>query len=160
MTMKKPLILLIVFLGSVAVAYLFVSNNEVEQKPRQVLELLDMNCNPATAVCAAAKQDVSVELFFPKRVQYLKPFKMQVRSNGINNSTIETVHVDYTMVGMDMGLNRFSLLPVTDDKGQQSYEGEGILPVCVSGRVDWLATVNVITADKVYEAVFKLEVTK
>ena len=85
---------------------------------------------------------------------------MQVTAKGLSTSDIEAVSIEYTMVGMDMGLNRFSLMPVTDARGQQRFEGEGILPVCVSGRVDWLANVQVITAEKVYEAMFKLVVTK
>ena len=162
MTMKKSLLLLFLILVIVAVGYYFGSHihKEDAQKTRQVLELLDLNCNPAKSVCRAAKQDSSVTLYFPEEVHYLKPFRMQVTTKGISNSSIETVYIDYTMVGMDMGLNRFNLKSVTYAKGQQRYEGEGILPVCVSGRVDWLANVNVVTADKVYEAVFKLEVTK
>jgi hypothetical protein len=64
------------------------------------------------------------------------------------------------MVGMDMGLNRFTLSSVVDEKGDLFYEGEGILPVCVSGRVDWLANTHVITTDKIYEAVFEFKVAK
>ena len=158
--MKKSLLLLFILLVIVAVGYYFGSHKQAVQKPRQVLELLDLNCNPAKSVCTAAKQDFSVRLFFPEQVHYLKPFRMWVTTKGISNSSIETIYIDYTMVGMDMGLNRFNLKSVTDAEGQQRYEGEGILPVCVSGRVDWLASVNVVTADKVYEAVFKLEVTK
>lgn len=160
MTMKKSLLLLFLILVIVAVGYYFGSHKEEAQKPRQVMELLDLDCNPAKSVCRAAKQDSSVTLYFPEQVHYLKPFRMQVTTKGISNSSVETIYIDYTMVGMDMGLNRFNLKSVTDAKGQQRYEGEGILPVCVSGRVDWLANVNVVTVDKVYEAVFKLEVTK
>ena len=158
--MKKSLLLLFVFLTIVAGVFYFGNYKEVEQKPRLVLDLLDSNCKPAKSACTAAMRDYSATLYFPEQVHYLKPFRMQVTTKGISNSSIETVYVDYTMVGMDMGLNRFSLLSVTDAKGQQRYEGEGILPVCVSGRVDWLASVNIITANKVYEATFKLEVTK
>ena len=158
--MKKTLVLLVVFLAIATGAYYLGTHKEVKQKPRLVLDVLDINCNPAASTCAAAKQDSSVTLYFPEQVHYLKPFRMEVTTKGISDSSIETVYVDYTMVGMDMGLNRFSLLPKTDAKGQQRYEGEGILPVCVSGRVDWLANVNIITTDKVYEAAFKLEVTK
>jgi hypothetical protein len=59
-----------------------------------------------------------------------------------------------------MGLNRFTLSPSVNEKGNVTYEGEGILPVCVSGRVDWLASTHVMTTDKIYEAVFGFKVTK
>ena len=158
--MKKSLLLLIFIFVGIGVAYYFANNNELEPKPRQLLNVLDLNCNPGKSVCAATNQDSSLTLYFPEQVHYLRPFIMQVTTKGFSNTVIEAVYVDYTMVGMDMGLNRFSLLPVTDAKGQQRYEGEGILPVCVSGRVDWLANVNIVTTEKVYEATFKLEITK
>ena len=160
MTMKKLLLLLILILVAAGVAYYIVTDKDMEQKPRHSLNMLDSNCNPSKSVCAAADQDYSITLYFPEQVHYLKPFRMRVTTKGLNKLAIDAVNVEYTMVGMDMGLNRFTLKPMTDAKGQQHYEGEGILPVCVSGRVDWLANVQVITTEKVYEAEFKLVVTK
>jgi hypothetical protein len=64
------------------------------------------------------------------------------------------------MVGMDMGLNRFKLSSDVDEKGNVYYEGEGILPVCVSGRVDWLANTQIITTHKLYQATFEFKVGK
>ena len=158
--MRKSLLLLIFVLLASGVAYYAISNNNLRQKPSHRLKLLDQNCNPGQSACVAADDDHSLTLFFPEQVHYLQPFKMQLTTQGISSSQIEAVNVEYTMVGMDMGLNRFSLIAVNDAKGQQRYEGEGILPVCVSGRVDWLANARVITAEKVYEAVFAFEVTK
>ena len=158
--MKKILLLLGLIPVAAAVAYYFVSNNNLEQKPRHSLNLLDSNCNPARSVCVAADQKHSITLHFPEQVHYLAPFKMQVTTKGISKPGIDAVNIEYTMVGMDMGLNRFSLMPLTDVKGQTLFEGEGILPVCVSGRVDWLANVEISTADMIYQAAFKLVVTK
>ncbi len=158
--MKKLLLLLILILAAGGIGYYIFSNNDLKQKPSQTLNVLDSNCNPGKAVCVATEQGYSITLHFPEQVHYLRPFKMQVTAKGLSTSDIEAVSIEYTMVGMDMGLNRFSLMPVTDARGQQRFEGEGILPVCVSGRVDWLANVQVITAEKVYEAMFKLVVTK
>ena len=142
------------------VTYYIANPNKIEQKPRHLLKLLNLNCNPAKSVCVAADQDYAITLYFPEQVHYLKPFRMQVTTRGFSDIEIEAVNIEYTMVGMDMGLNRFTLKSMSDDKGEQRYEGEGILPVCVSGRVDWLANANIITAEKIYNAEFKLEVTK
>ena len=40
------------------------------------------------------------------------------------------------------------------------YSGSAMLPVCVSGRVDWLANVEIETASKIYQSVFTIEVQK
>lgn len=160
MTMKKLLLLFILILAAAGSAYYIISNNDLKQKPRQSLNLLDSDCNPAKSVCVAAEQGYSLTLHFPEQVHYLTPFRMQVTAKGFGNTVIGSVNVEYTMVGMDMGLNRFTLSSVIDEKGNVAYEGEGILPVCVSGRVDWLANVQIMTAEKIYEAVFKLVVTK
>ena len=158
--MKKSLLLLVLILTTIGVDYYFIPNNELQQKPGHALSLVDSNCNPAKSVCVAADQDYAITLYFPEQVHYLTPFRMLVTTKGFSNTVIEAVNVEYTMVGMDMGLNRFTLVSVMDEKGKVSYEGEGILPVCVSGRVDWLANVHIITAEKVYEAEFRFAVTR
>ncbi len=158
--MKKFLLLLVSIVAVAGVAYIVVSDKKLQQKPGYSLTTSNPNCDPGRSVCVATDQNYSIALNFPEQVHYLKPFKMKVMLNGFGNEKIEAVNVDYTMVGMDMGLNRFTLLPVSGVKGQRSYAGEGILPVCVSGRVDWLANVQVTTEKKVVEASFELEVTK
>jgi hypothetical protein len=85
---------------------------------------------------------------------------MRVTPQGFENEMIEQVIVDFKMVGMDMGLNRFKLSSDVDEKGNVYYEGEGILPVCVSGRVDWSANTQIITTHKLYQATFEFKVGK
>lgn len=158
--MKKTLLLPVLILATIGIAYYIFTSNELEQNPGHVLSLRNQNCNPAKLVCVAADQDYAITLYFPEQVHYLRPFRMLVTTKGFRNTVIEAVNVEYTMVGMDMGLNRFTLSSMIEEKGNLSYEGEGILPVCVSGRVDWLANVHIITAEKVYEAEFKFAVTR
>ncbi len=158
--MKKYLVLFGLIILATGIAYYISTANKLQQKPRHTLMLLDVNCDPGKTVCVAADQNYAITLYFPQQVHYLKPFKMEVTTKGLDLPDIESVNIDYTMVGMDMGLNRFSLAPITDVKGAQRYAGEGILPVCVSGRVDWVANVQINTAKKVYDAAFGLEVTK
>ena len=158
--MKKwaiiPLMLLVAGLASY---HLFMSSHG-EAKPLVLLETTTADCNPVNIPCKAGDAQHGVTLHFPEKVAYLKPFRMRVTIHGFGQKEIEKVEVDFKMVGMDMGLNRFTLSPSVDAKGNISYEGEGILPVCVSGRVDWLASTRVMTTHKNYEAVFELKVTK
>lgn len=125
-----------------------------------LLESAKPECNPVAFPCEAGDNQHTVTLHFPENVAYLKPFKMRVTLQGFRPEEIDKINVDFKMLGMDMGLNRYTLSPIVDENGSISFQGEAILPVCVSGRVDWLANTQVMTADKIYEAVFEFKVSK
>jgi hypothetical protein len=57
------------------------------------------------------------------------------------------------MVGMDMGVNRFHLRR----KADQRWQGKVILPLCTTGRSDWIATVEIET-EPPYSVQFPLTV--
>jgi len=60
-----------------------------------------------------------------------------VRLHPSSTFAVRQVLVQFTMKGMDMGLNRYRL--VSDGAGR--WTGKAMLPVCTTGRTDWLATV-------------------
>ena len=156
--MKKwTTIPLLLMLAGLATYHFMMSAKNATKQP-VLLESTKTDCNPVEVVCQAGDAKHAVTLYFPDKVVYLKPFKIRVTIQGIGIESIEKVNVDFKMVGMDMGLNRFGLLAKNDEKGNVYYEGEGILPVCVSGRVDWLASTQIITPDKLYEATFNFKV--
>ena len=64
----------------------------------------------------------------------LKPFTL-----SISASSARTVNVVLQMQGMDMGLNRYRLLRAPNGEWLATIT----LPVCVSGRRDWLMMVEV-----------------
>jgi hypothetical protein len=72
----------------------------------------------------------------PHPVPVTAPFTMQVALEG---QTSDRVAVDFAGVTMNMGFNRPSLTRVSDGH----YEGQATLPVCVTGRMTWQATVLV-----------------
>ena len=158
--MKKwTIIPLVILLAGLAI-YHFVNSSQKENKQIVLLKAKQADCNPVEFICAAGDDQRAVTLHFPENVAYLKPFKLRVTIQGFEQEVIEKVNVDFKMGGMDMGLNRFALSSVVDEKGDVSYVGEAILPVCVSGRVDWMANTQVITMGKNYEAVFEFKVAK
>lgn len=160
MKMKKwSLVPLILLIAGLAVYHLIMSAKD-QTKQIIPLETSKPDCSPVTSVCAARNKQYIVTLNFPDKVAYLQPFKMRVVVQGVSRDELDKVIVDFKMLGMDMGLNRYTLSPVVDETGNLSYQGEAILPVCVSGRVDWVANIQAITNDKIYEAVFEFKVTK
>lgn len=158
--MKKWTIIPLMLLVAGLATYHLVMSSKKEDKQPIVLETAKPDCNPVIIPCKASDAQHAVILHFPEKVAYLEPFKMRVTIQGFGQEMIEKVNVDFKMVGMDMGLNRFTLSPLVDKKGNVTYEGEGILPLCVSGRVDWLASTHVMTTDKIYEAIFGFKVAK
>lgn len=158
--MKKWTMILLLLMLVGLTGYHFIMSAKNTEQQHILLQTVKVECNPAELFCRAGDTKHVVSLHFPENVAYLKPFKMRVAIQGFDDELIEKINVDFKMVGMDMGLNRFSLTAKSDAKGNVYYEGEGILPVCVSGRVDWLANTQVITTDKFYEAAFQFKVGK
>ena len=72
----------------------------------------------------------------PRPIPLVKPLQISVRLSGI---TAEKLEIDFAGLSMNMGYNRQTLLA----DGQGSYRGEAMLPVCITGRMVWQATLIV-----------------
>lgn len=75
----------------------------------------------------------------PRPIPMVKPFQVEVRLDGVGASRVE---VDFAGVDMNMGLNR----PELGARAAGVYVAEATLPVCITGHMDWQATVLVETA--------------
>jgi hypothetical protein len=74
-------------------------------------------------------------------VPLLKPFEVQVSTSGFSPSRVE---VDFAGSEMNMGLNR----PQLAARSEGSYVAEVTLPVCITGQMDWQATVLIETGSE------------
>ncbi len=101
----------------------------------------DPGCSLHRGACKASLQDGgSIELSSSVQpIPMVKPFKVQVLLQGI---AAQRVAVDFAGIGMSMGLNRPELV----SQGNGRYVAEVSLPVCITGEMDWQATVLVDTA--------------
>jgi hypothetical protein len=72
----------------------------------------------------------------PRPIPVTTPFEMVVELEG---TSADKVTVDFAGVDMSMGFNRSSLHAENDGR----FIGQAILPVCVTGRMTWQATVLV-----------------
>jgi hypothetical protein len=75
----------------------------------------------------------------PRPIPYLHPLRVEVVVSGVQPGKVE---VDFAGETMNMGYNRIELKP----SGGGRHAGEASLPVCVSGSMDWVATV-IVEAD-------------
>lgn len=95
-------------------------------------------CDLNKQACAAdlpggARLDLAIT---PRPVPVVKPLLVSVRVRGM---VADKVEIDFTGLSMNMGYNRKNL--VAD--GQGGFGGEAMLPVCISGRMVWQATLIV-----------------
>lgn len=70
----------------------------------------------------------------PRPIPMVAPLRMDVAVTGRDAGKVE---IDFAGVDMNMGYNR----PELSAQGGGRFTGEGSLPVCVTGTMDWRATV-------------------
>lgn len=74
----------------------------------------------------------------PRPIPVIRPMRVSASISGL---TADKVDIDFAGVTMNMGLNRQTL--TADGNGR--YSGEATLPVCITGRMAWQATLMVET---------------
>ena len=113
------------------------------------------HCNTITTGCEAQLDKSRVKIRFPDNIVFLKSFPVEVHIDSPRDS-VENVSVDFQMVGMNMGLNFYQLNKSSTD--DSLWTGEGVLPVCTTGRTDWQAIVALQSGGHVRKVAFQFEV--
>jgi len=93
-------------------------------------------CDLHAAACHAALPDGGqvVLSITPRPIPVVKPLQLEVTVEGIQ---ADRVQVDFAGVEMNMGYNRPTLASI----GPGRFAASATLPVCVTGRMIWQATV-------------------
>jgi len=99
----------------------------------------EANCNLHRSACAAVLPDGRklILSITPRPIPVVQPMQLEVRLDGKAGAPLGKVEVDFAGKSMNMGFNRVTLTTVDGSHAK----AEGNLPVCVTGRMDWLATV-------------------
>lgn len=100
----------------------------------------DPGCDLRHTPCSAALPGGGRVLLdiTPHPIPVVTPLQLRVEVSGREASRVE---FDFSGVDMNMGINR----PQLDAQGGGRFAGEGSLPVCITGGMDWRATVFVET---------------
>ena len=94
----------------------------------------DLNAQPCAAeLPGGGRVELSIT---PRPIPVVKPLQVNAHLVGV---TAEAIEIDFAGASMDMGENRLRL--VADGHG--SFSGTAMLPVCVSGRMTWQATLQI-----------------
>lgn len=83
--------------------------------------------------CTVSVEGKPLEIRFSATPNALHPFALTIKRNGL-----KAVSASFAMVGMEMGENHYQLMPVQENV----WEAKVILPVCVTGRRDWILTLS------------------
>ena len=95
--------------------------------------LAHATCPDLTRGCAIGTPGHPVRVRFSHRPSALAPVDLEVVAPSVRQAQAQ-----FSMVGMDMGPNRYRLLPI----GPGRFVGHILLPACVAGRSDWILTLD------------------
>lgn len=109
--------------------------------PAELLEV-QQPCDVARAGCTAGNDKLTVTVQFDKDFAALKPFQLQLTPGPESSVQIDEINLVFSMQGMNMGLNKYRLLHGSDGV----WTGNVTLPICTSGRSDWLADFDIQAA--------------
>ena len=99
-----------------------------------------INCDLHQGACTRNLAGSTVTLTVaPRPVKAMQDLLFQVRITGKVPSSAQLPYIDLGMPGMNMGPNRVQLKSV----GNDTYEGQGVIVRCPSGRRTWQATVAI-----------------
>ncbi|MCF8197599.1 MAG: hypothetical protein K9J42_02435 [Sulfuritalea sp.] len=87
----------------------------------------------------------------PRPIAFLSPLRVEVSVTGVKPRKVE---VDFSGETMNMGYNRRELTAARPTR----YVGETSLPVCVTGRMAWVATVIIETDQQRISIPFRFDV--
>lgn len=104
-------------------------------------------CVVTAGPCAASAEGLRVELQLLPLPEPLKPFQARVTITG---KVVTAPVLELSMIGMDMGDNRYRL--VADKDG--TWTATVVLPICTTGRADWIADVTFSADNARYRARF------
>ncbi len=121
-------------------------------RPSADLTLPAKRCNPSLERCAATLPDGG-QIVLSIRPLPIRPLQTLHLDVEVSHLQTEKIEIDFDGTQMRMGYNRPQL---TGANGH--FRGTTILPVCVTGAMEWVATVLITTRDKRIAAPFIFDV--
>ena len=131
--MKKIIILLGLLGGVVLAALLYGQYVQRAVTEKSQTKPVAVTCPDIAQSCGNAQLSVR----FKESPQVMKPLHLELVF--LDGQTIQNVHAEFAMQGMEMGFNRYQLIKTAGAK----WVAEVTLPACVQGRSDWEMTLIV-----------------
>ncbi|BAZ95024.1 hypothetical protein TspCOW1_31620 [Thiohalobacter sp. COW1] len=140
--------------GLLAYHYLGRPAQPVLQLQPVELQLQQADCRADRGSCTAGAEGARINFELGPGVPVMRPFAIRATASLPAGEQPQQIEVDFRMVDMDMGRNRYRLMRDAD----HVWQGVATLPVCTMGRSDWQAVVEVESdSGRRYRAVFPFE---
>jgi hypothetical protein len=94
--------------------------------------------------CRAASESLVATVIFGAKPRALQPFPVKVLLEA--GDQLESVTLAFSMQGMDMGRNRYSL----SGDSTSAWNAMVTLPICTNRRTDWIADFDLLAAGRHY----------
>jgi hypothetical protein len=148
--MNKKTITVLIFFFFIIIFTIYNSKFPLNEEKKIVNKIFIKKCNAQKNICRVETNEFKMELSFDEKIYYLKPFFISVFTENKDNANVESVQIDFKMKNMDVGINRFMLNKTSVKNNKQVWQGKALLPICVTGRVDWVSELAVITKNNKY----------
>lgn len=156
--MIKKILFFIVSVFIVITALNLIQTGEKNNRPP--IKISVGNCNVQQKICKVELEKFNIEISMDKNIYYLKKFNVDIWVESKENTNIESIQIDFKMKNMNMGVNHFILNKMKSENKKQKWQGNVLLPVCVTGRADWFSELAVITKQNKYILEFPILVKK
>lgn len=141
-TLIATIIALLVAIGAAVGAKLWFRPNPASTVSAALDPKCDLHAGPCVStIPGSGRIELSIE---PRPIPLLRPLRLVVKVEGMEAGKVE---IDFTGVDMNMGYNR----PELKRESGNRFTGQATLPVCITGRMEWQATV-MATTDKITAA--------
>ena len=157
---KKTVIFSIIILIASVLAVINSQSIENTKIKRTVIIVPTEQWTTLSNLCTVNLNGVKLKISFDQNVYYLKPFNVTVEFNNSSDFNVDKIFVDFKMKNMNMGINRFSLKNDYSDTKNSKWFGIVLLPICVTGRADWIASFEVTTNNNQYLISLPLDIKK
>lgn len=150
---RKVLLDILAMLGIVLIAVIGYKLSPLLMPKADVAATAEPGCDLHKRACAAEVPGGGrIELSIgPRPIPMVTPLTVEVKVSGLEAARVE---VDLAGVDMNMGYNRPELARA-DGAAPGLYRAEAMLPVCVTGKMAWQATVLVETGRSRIAAPFR-----
>ena len=147
---KKYLYIFALIVFAVTCAVVFDLIFKAGRNELQPLYLSVKDCNVQQKKCKVSINILNFDISMDKNINYLKKFNINIFVENNEFSHVELINVSFNMKNMNMGSNRFTLKKVMSENNKEYWKGVALLPICITGRADWFAELEVITKENKY----------
>ena len=122
--------------------------------PDIATEIVVSDCDLRQGACPIELQGSKWQfLISPQNFDVLQPLDISLKKLAENQVALDSVHVQFEGINMDMGYNLVKLRPVSE----RVFEAKGMLPECTAETMYWLVHLIIVSGDNQTDFQFRLQ---